>query len=423
MNLLYLELIRRRLRSLSSPGALKGFFFVAGAVLTLAFLFDAQSTVRDLEENQREIIRSYGVYLITSVASEEVQEGEELSLVLSRIQEMDVPIIVTDLNGNPTSWKGVDIPQDSDDPEVIARIRGLIAEMDADAEPVTFNYGPELQMLLHYQNPPAVRRMRWLPFVEIGIAGLFVFLSLFVYRNINQLEQRYIWIGMARETAHQFGTPLSALMGWLELIRTELMPKGTDRRGSSRKIDQIIKEMNGDITRLNKIASRFNQIGSVPELKSQDIRAVITESVDYFRKRVPQQRRSVEIQETYEMSGSRPMAVNSELLTWVFENLLKNALDAMEMDTGLILVHVRQTVDGREISITVEDNGKGIPAHAHRKIFDPGYTTKKRGWGLGLSLARRIIEENHRGRLLLRESRPNERTVFEILLPVNSSDE
>ena len=117
------------------------------------------------------------------------------------------------------------------------------------------------------------------------------------------------------------------------------------------------------------------------------------------------------------------MAVNSELLTWVFENLLKNALDAMEMDTGLILVHVRQTVDGREISITVEDNGKGIPAHAHRKIFDPGYTTKKRGWGLGLSLARRIIEENHRGRLLLRESRPNERTVFEILLPVNSSDE
>ena len=335
---------------------------------------------------------------------------------------MDVPIIVTDLNGNPTSWKGVDIPQDPDDPEVIARVRDLVAVMDGDAEPVTFNYGPELQMLLHYQNSPAVRRMRWLPFVEIGIAGLFVFLSLFVYRNINQLEQRYIWIGMARETAHQFGTPLSALMGWLELIRTELIPKGAERRGSSRKIDKIIKEMNGDITRLNKIASRFNQIGSVPELQSQDIRGVIAESVDYFRKRVPQQRRSVDIQETYELSGPRPMAVNSELLTWVFENLLKNALDAMEMDTGLIQVLVRPSVDGKEISITVEDNGKGIPAHAHRKIFDPGYTTKKRGWGLGLSLARRIIEENHRGRLLLRESRPNERTVFEILLPVNSSD-
>ena len=236
MKLLNLELIRRRIRALSSPGALKGFFFVSGAVLTLACLFDAQTTVRELEENQREIIRSYGVYLITSVASEEVQEGEELNLVLSRIQEMDVPIIVTDLNGNPTSWKGVDIPQDPDDPEVIARVRDLVAVMDGDAEPVTFNYGPELQMLLHYQNSPAVRRMRWLPFVEIGIAGLFVFLSLFVYRNINQLEQRYIWIGMARETAHQFGTPLSALMGWLELIRTELIPKGADRRGSSRYI-------------------------------------------------------------------------------------------------------------------------------------------------------------------------------------------
>ena len=414
-----LDSIRRRLRLLGSPGALKGYFFVVGAALTLAFLFDAQTTVRDLEENQREIIRSYGVYLITRVASEEIQEGEELSLVLTRIQEMDVPIIVTDMEGNPTSWKGIDMPQDPDDPEVMERIRELIAVMDAEAEPVTFNYGPDLKMLLHYQNPPAVRRMRWLPFVEIGIGGLFVFLSLFVYRNIKQLEQRYIWIGMARETAHQFGTPLSALMGWLELIRAELKPDDSDRRGSSRKIDQIIHEMNGDITRLNKIASRFSQIGSVPDLHSQDIRAVIKESVDYFRKRVPQQDRSVEIQETYEMDGPLHMAVNRELLAWVFENLLKNALDAMEMNAGLIRVHVRPSVGGEEISITIEDNGKGIPTHAYRKIFDPGYTTKKRGWGLGLSLARRIVEEYHRGRLLLRESRPGERTVFEIVLPVS----
>ncbi|MBT5875228.1 MAG: HAMP domain-containing histidine kinase [Candidatus Latescibacteria bacterium] len=413
------NLIGRRLQSLGSPGAFKAYFIVVGAALTLAFLFDARATVRDLEENQREIIRSYGVYLITRVASTDLLEGEELSLVLNRIQEMDIPIVVTDIEGNPTAWKGVDIPQDPDDPVAISQIRDLIVEMDAEADPVPFDYSPDLRMLLHYQNPPAVRRMRWLPFVEIGIAGLFVFLSLFVYRNLKQMEQRYIWIGMARETAHQFGTPLSALMGWLELIRAELLPEGKDRRGTSRKIDNIIDEMNGDIDRLRRIASRFGQIGSVPELQKRDIREVIAESVDYFRKRVPQQGRSVEVRETYCMDGPLNMAINGELLAWVFENLLKNALDAIESDIGVISVVAKPSDDGSEISIIIEDNGKGIPAKAHRKVFDPGYTTKKRGWGLGLSLAKRIVEEYHRGKLLLNESRPGERTVFEIVLPIS----
>lgn len=413
------NLIGRRLQSLGSPGAFKAYFIVVGTALTLAFLFDARATVRDLEENQREIIRSYGVYLITRIASTDLLEGEELSLVLNRIQEMDIPIVVTDIEGNPTAWKGIDIPQDPDDPEAISQIRELIAEMDAEVDPVPFDYSPDLRMLLHYQNPPAVRRMRWLPFVEIGIAGLFVFLSLFVYRNLKHMEQRYIWIGMARETAHQFGTPLSALMGWLELIRAELLPEGKDRRGTSRKIDNIIDEMNGDIDRLRRIASRFSQIGSVPELQNRDIREVIAESVDYFRKRVPQQGRFVEVRETYLMDGSLNMAINGELLAWVFENLLKNALDAIESDRGVISVVAKPSDDGSEISITIEDNGKGIPANAQRKVFDPGYTTKKRGWGLGLSLAKRIVEEYHRGKLLLNESRPGERTVFEIVLPIS----
>ncbi|MBI4551855.1 MAG: HAMP domain-containing histidine kinase [Candidatus Latescibacteria bacterium] len=412
-------LIRRTARSLGSPGALKGYFFVAGVVLTLAFLFHAQTMVRDLETNQRELINAYGVFFITMAASERVMEGPELSLVLRQIERMNVPVVLTDAKGAPTAWKGVNVPQRPDDPAVLAQVRQVVRRMDAETEPVPFHVGgePGLEMYLHYQYSPSVRRMRWLPFVEIGVAGLFVFLSLFLYRNINQIEKRNIWVGMARETAHQFGTPLSSMMGWLELLRMELQPDGSERRASGRKFDQIISEMEGDISRLNKIASRFSQIGSIPEFRSQDLKPLIADMVDYFRKRVPQQEKTVEIQESYD--DLPPVNINRELVEWVIENLLKNALDAIEKPTGLIRVDARRTLDAHGVTITIEDNGKGIPVHAQKKIFDPGYTTKKRGWGLGLTLAKRIIEDYHRGKLVLRESRPGLGTVFEVTLPAS----
>ena len=411
--------IKQQFRMYGSLGALKGLFIVVGAILTLAFLFHAQITVRDLEQNQRELVQALGVYFITQSASEEVTDGSELSMLIDQIQQMNFPIVVTDERGNPLVWKEVGIPNEPDDPMVVAEVRLLITEMDAETVPVRLQV-PGLRMLLHYQYTPAVRRMRWLPFVEIGLAGLFVFLSLFIYRNIKQLEQRNIWIGMAKETAHQFGTPLSALTGWLELVRMEVNPEGAERRGKQRKIDDIIDEMNGDITRLNKIASRFSQIGSVPDLHRQDIRSIIADSVDYFQKRVPKRARSLDIQASYDPEHPLFVDGNRELLEWVIENLLKNALDAVDSSKGLIQVSARSNTNNQSISVTVQDNGKGVPHGAHRQVFDPGFTTKQRGWGLGLSLAKRIIEEYHRGRLTLLESNPGEGTTFEIVLPVSS---
>lgn len=412
---------RQLMRRSGSPSALKGYFFVIGAFLVVAFLFHTEDTVRDLEQNQKELIHAFGVFFITQAVSEQVAEGTDLSLLLGQIQRMNIPIVVTDASGNPTMWKGVDIPQEPDNPAVIARIRELVTKMDAETEPVSLEISPELKAKLHYQYSPTVRRMRWLPFVEISLAGLFVFVSLFIYRNIHQLEQRHIWIGMAKETAHQFGTPLSALSGWLELIRLELNPEGMERRNIQRKYDMIIDEMSGDIARLNKIASRFSQIGSIPELRRQDVRSIIAGSVDYFKKRVPQQARSVEIEALFDSEQELIVEGNRELLEWVIENMLKNALDAIETPNGLIQVIARPTDDRRFILVTVKDNGKGIPTNAHKKVFDPGYTTKKRGWGLGLSLAKRIIEDYHKGRMILRESRPDVGTTFDILLPVAAS--
>lgn len=410
--------IKQRFRLFGSIAALKGLFIVVGAVLTLAFLFHAQITVRDLEQNQRELVQALGVYFITQSASEDVTDGSELSILIDQIQRMNLPIVVTDEMGNPLVWKAIDVPNEPDDPMVVAEVRLLVAEMDAETEPVRLQV-PGLNMLLHYQYSPAVRRMRWLPFVEIGLGGLFVFLSLFIYRNINQLEQRHIWIGMAKETAHQLGTPLSALTGWLELVRMEINPEGAERRGRQRKVDQIIDEMNGDITRLNKIASRFSQIGSIPELHRQDIRSIITGSVEYYKKRMPTHARSLDIQAIYDPEHPLHVDGNRELLEWVIENLLKNAIDAIDAPEGLIKVSAQSTADNQSVSVTVQDNGKGMPHSAQKQIFDPGFTTKKRGWGLGLSLSKRIIEEYHRGRIYLRESHPDSGTTFEILLPAS----
>ncbi|MBM3262837.1 MAG: HAMP domain-containing histidine kinase [candidate division Zixibacteria bacterium] len=413
--------LRHRMRQLVSPAALKGYFFLVGALLTVAFLFHAQTTVRDLERNQRELIRAFGVFFITQAVSDRVSEGTDVSLLLDQIQQMNIPMIVTDSDGHPTVWKGLDLPQTPDDPAVIEQVRSLVAVMDVETEPVLLEISPGLRATLHYQYSPSVRRMRWLPFVEIGLAGLFVFISLFIYRNIHQLEQRHIWIGMAKETAHQFGTPLSALSGWLELIRMELNPEGMERRGVQRKFDTIIEEMSGDIARLNKIASRFSQIGSIPELRRQDMRAIITGSVDYLKARMPQHARGVAIDTAFQTEVELIVEGNRELLEWVIENLLKNALDAMERAPGRIQVTARRPDDGRTVSVLIRDTGKGIAPNVFGKIFKPGYTTKKRGWGLGLTLAKRIIEEYHSGRLTLRESRPGVGTTFEIVLPVSST--
>ncbi len=398
-------------------GALKGLFFVIGALLTLAFLFHAQITVRDLEANQRELARALGVYFITRSTSDDVTDDHELGLLIDQIQRTEMPIVVTDETGAPTLWRGIGIPWVPDDPEIVDRVRPLVARMDAETEPVRLQV-PGLDMLLHYQYSPAVRRMRWLPFVEIGLGGLFVFLSLFIYRNIKHLEQRRIWVGMARETAHQLGTPLSAMKGWLELIKAQLVRNGRAGEEERGQVDYILGEMDGDLNRLNKIASRFSQIGSVPELTRQDIRAILDDCVAYFNRRTPTRTNSVSIRTAYETAESLEVDVNRELLEWVVENLIRNALDAMDAEDGLIRVSARFDEDEGAVSVRVQDNGKGIRPGVRKRIFEPGVSTKTRGWGLGLSLSRRIIEEYHGGRLTLRESRAGKGTTFEFTLPV-----
>ena len=246
---------------------------------------------------------------------------------------------------------------------------------------------------------------------------LFLLVGYIGYRNIKRSEQRSIWVGMAKETAHQLGTPLSSLSGWLELIRHEVeaMP-AADRDTRLTHIDQMIGEMQQDMRHLDQIASRFSQIGSVPELQEEDVGAVLEETIDYFRNRGPQfGRHEIAVELRDELP---PVHINAELMSWAFENLFKNAIDAMERQTGHMRIRIGLLPEGQAVQITFQDDGRGIEPENIKRIFEPGFSTKKRGWGLGLAFVKRIVEEYHRGQISVVQSAPGAGTTFEIILPV-----
>ena len=276
--------------------------------------------------------------------------------------------------------------------------------MDKEIDPVPISYENIVLGYLYYGDSRLIQQLQWLPYVEVGIIGLFILVGFFGYANIKRSEQRHIWVGMAKETAHQLGTPISSLMGWLEVMRSEKRPEK----------DQILSEIEKDLQRLSQVTERFSQIGSKPDLKKIDIRDVLGEVAEYIRRRAPQMGRLVTISELY---GDVPLvAINRGLLQWAVENMLKNSLDAMDKEEGIIEIRLGSEENDGRIFIEIEDNGKGMDKIHKKRVFKPGYSTKQRGWGLGLTLARRIVEEYHGGKLFIKETKPGEGTTLRIEL-------
>jgi hypothetical protein len=224
---------------------------------------------------------------------------------------------------------------------------------------------------------------------------------------------------MAKETAHQLGTPLSSLSGWLELMQNEIGEVPVEARNEHLKnIGRMVGEMEEDMRHLDQVASRFSQIGSVPELVAADVGQVLEDTVEYFRHRSPQfGRRDIHIER---QEGVPAVALNAELISWAFENLFKNALDAMDGKTGVVEIHLGTMPEEHAVQITFQDDGRGIEPENIKRVFEPGFSTKKRGWGLGLAFVRRIVEEYHNGRISVVQSVPGEGTTFEIVLPFAS---
>ena len=259
---------------------------------------------------------------------------------------------------------------------------------------------------LYYDDSPSITQLQLLPWIELLIITLFVIIGYISFSHIKRSEQSNIWVGMAKETAHQLGTPLSSLMGWIELLKYD--PRDTAQ------VLEAAEEMNRDVERLTTVAQRFSKIGSATTTEMMDINEVLATVTTYFRRRLPHLGKTVALR--FEPSDEPIEAeINLDLIQWVFENLIRNAADAIERHEGEITI--RAYPFRGSVQIDLKDNGKGIDPKIRKDIFRPGFSTKQRGWGLGLSLAKRIVEEYHGGKIWIRESSP-EGTTFSIRLPV-----
>jgi signal transduction histidine kinase len=413
------------------PLFFRGFLIFGIVLIAAVFFYYTQTLISQIKENSRRVMNTYA--RLWQLAASAPATGAEIDVIFEEIiQKSDFPIVVTDGDGELQAWRGVGV--DWEDTTYISRekLKGMVVEMDKHKRPIPIYFGTRQEVInyLHYGDPVLISQLRMMSMVELGLLALFVLIGFITFRNIKMAEQRTIWVGMAKETAHQLGTPLSSLLGWLELlrIRCDSAPasesSGAEQirseTGKTEKRDpelyEMIEGMERDVRRLKKIATRFGQIGSTPELKSTDLNAVVSETVAYFKQRLPGAGPGVVIKE--HLGDLVPVKVNAELLSWVIENLLKNSLEAVVPGQGIIQISTRFNEEKKKITIEVSDNGRGIPSREQKKIFRPGYTTKKRGWGLGLSLAKRIVEEYHLGKIFLKESIPNQKTILLMVIPV-----
>jgi hypothetical protein len=382
-------------------GSMKRILLVLAIILIFSLLRYSQNIVNKLREDLTEMMQFYaGVY--AQAATEE--NNQDFSFIFDQIiRKSSIPMIISEeIDKNPTAWRNVGIEDIEPSDENRAILEKMMKEMDFANDPIPLVYNNYNLGYIHYGDTNQIRQLVMLPYIEISVVFLFIFLGYLSFQLIRSSEKHSIWVGMAKETAHQLGTPLTSLMGWVELIKTEAPD------------NEHIKELTRDIKRLEKVANRFSRIGSTPKFETTSVNSVIREAVDYYRRRLPQLCPGVDIE--YRSDGDFRAKTNRDLFSWAVENLIKNALDALPPQNGKIIIFTKLIKNNEWIAIDVIDNGKGIPSKNRKNIFRPGYSTKKRGWGLGLSLTMRIIREYHHGKLLLVESKPFEKTVMRIML-------
>jgi signal transduction histidine kinase len=311
------------------------------------------------------------------------------------INAASVPVIVTD----STKTKIIEFGMlDREKAKDSLYIQKTLEHMADDNEPIKIELADQGIRYIFYQDSDLLTRLIYFPYFQLGIIAVFLILAYVLFSSARNSEQNQVWVGLAKETAHQLGTPISSMIGWIELLRLEGY-KG-----------EAIQELNKDVDRLHKITDRFSKIGSEPRLKNQDIVTVIYDSVNYIRSRAS---RKVKYNILRARDEEIIVPINLHLFEWVIENVCKNAIDAIGGD-GNIVIDIKE--EENIVIIDISDDGKGIPKSKFKTIFNPGFTSKKRGWGLGLSLAKRIIKDYHQGKIFVKNSVINKGTTFRIML-------
>lgn len=317
----------------------------------------------------------------------------------------EVPTIVTDTTGfEIVSYRnvGADSLVTAADS---ARVRALVDELDNQYDPLRIDLdigGYHLAQVVHYGESSLVKQLRLFPFVQLFFVAMFIFVGYMGFSHVRRNEQSNLWVGMAKEAAHQLGTPLSSMLGWIEVLRS----------GGLETPERVALELENDVLRLQKVASRFSKIGSRPDLILTPLGPVVDSVYQYMVRRIPD---DGAVQLSIDVAEDLAAPLNAELFEWVIENLLKNGLDAIEMAGSVRIITYQE---GRHAIVDVIDTGKGIEFVNLKNVFRPGFSTKKRGWGLGLSLSKRIVEDYHGGSLTVAASKPGEGSTFRIMLPL-----
>lgn len=369
----------------------KTLLLLSALVIGIATLWFTNGLVKDLKSEERTKVK------IWAKATEQTTHidnlDEDISFVFEVINHNNtIPVILTDDSGKILYHKN--FPLNKVEKEGYLNRQLLL--MKENSEPIVFEYADGKENRIYYKDSIILTRLKYFPYVILLVVALFILIGYLAFSASRKSEQNKVWAGMARETAHQIGTPLSSLMGWVALLQ--------EKPG----VDDIALEMNKDILRLQTIAERFSKIGSQPELSEQDITKVLKRSFNYMK-----DRSSAKV--IYKLDVKSPFyaAINPQLFGWVIENILRNAIDALEQK-GTITLSIKE--HNKKILIDIKDSGKGIKSNELKTVFEPGFTTKNRGWGLGLSLVKRIVEDYHKGQVFVHTSELNKGTTFRIIL-------
>ena len=364
---------------------------VSAIIIAVASLMVSHLLVKDLQREERNKMEVWAQAMQTL---QEADETTDLALVLSVIQgNKTIPVIVLDHDGQVMDYRNVDISEK----DSVRYVSDYGHRMYDAGHYIQIGDSIDYQLVC-YDESTLLKRLSQYPYWQLGIVMIFVVVAIFALLSSKRAEQNKVWVGLSKETAHQLGTPISSLMAWVEILKDNYPD------------DELIPEMNKDVKRLELIAERFSKIGSLPEPVDASMNEVLTHVTDYMDRRT-----SKKVEITTNMPAHDVIVkINASLFEWVVENLCKNAVDAME-GTGKIVLTLLDEESRAVIEVT--DNGKGIRKKDVKNVFKPGFTTKKRGWGLGLSLAKRIVEEYHKGRIFVKSSEVGVGTTFRIEMP------
>lgn len=373
----------------------KQIIFIVAIIIGIGSLLYTNKLVKEVSEEEHIKVERWADAIRIIATSNNLNSEITHFLEQISVTNKTVPIIITGDNGQIYVDKNIEYNENNRE-RVLAR---ELEKMKDRQEPIVIDLGEGVKQYLYYRESSLLVKLRYYPIFQLLVIMLFIIVAYIAFSSARNAEQNLVWIGMAKETAHQLGTPISSLLAWVEILKE----KNTD--------GEIITELEKDTNRLEKITERFSKIGSAPELFPENIYSVLINSISYLKTRVS---KKVEFNYAFNESMELFVPLSSSLFSWVIENLVRNSIDAFENNKGIISFAVFEK--GNDVIIDISDNGKGIAKSKFKTIFQPGFTTKKRGWGLGLSLSKRIIEIYHNGKIFLKSSEPNEATTFRIIL-------